>query len=150
MLHRPIAGGPREQWCSPSGRASTERELWVRTAVLARALKQALVQLSLDVLNDATTERRRESSRGVVRSARGLDALARDLGAGGLPLAAELSIGLEQMCRAAAAAGAGPSAAAGSLSALRLSYRTVRAALQPCLPCDLVAEGLPVAIGGRP
>lgn len=150
MLHRPVVGALEEQWCAPGTCPRAEQELWARAVVRTRALKQALVQLSLDVLTDAPTDRRRESSRGVIRSARDLDALAGDLVAGGLPLAGELSTGLEQICREAAAAGAGPAAAAGSLSALRLSYRAVRAVLRPSLPTEMVAEGLPVATGGRP
>lgn len=148
MIHHPAAGALEEQWCPPGARPA-ERELWAHAVVCTRSLKRTLVQLALDVLTDAPGDRRRESSRSVVRSARELDALAGDLRSAGLPLAGELGAGLEQLCRAAAAAGSGPAAPAGSLSALRLAYRAVRAALRPCLPTEMVAEGLPVAIGGR-
>jgi hypothetical protein len=149
VIHHPAAGALEEQWRPPGARTPAERELWAHAVGCTRSLKRALVQLALDVLTDAPDDRRRESSRSVVRSARALDALAGDLRSAGLPLAGELGAGLEQLCRAAAAAGSGRAAPAGSLSALRSAYRAVRAALRPCLPTEMVAEGLPVAIGGR-
>lgn len=139
-----MAGPLEEQWQLPWARGADDVACWTPALMHTRALKRALARLAIDVLTDASVSSRRTTSRRVISSAQALGTAVLDLGRYGQIDVPHLQAELANLCEAAATVGSAAVPGTVALEALRLSYRSLRVALSPYLPTEMIAEGVPV------
>lgn len=141
--YRRSGGALAEQWQWLQQDMPTSGRLRMMILQDTRALKHALSQLAVDVLVNAPSTRRRESSKQVLTRAAALESTARKLVDSGVRWTPEVRTELAQMSEHASAVGRTQAPDTHALEALRLSYRALRVAMGPHLPSELVVEGVP-------